>query len=256
MKTKGKVIGVLNSKGGVGKSTLALHLAMCMYHIRNFNPERKANKVVILDTDIPQYSLSKLRQRELYFLENNVNSSFNKKLDSIYSEDFPHLIIKPTSINEMIEEIELIKDNYDFAIVDVGAKLCDEDFNEDFLKCFDYILVPMNAVFEQMRSTADFVSETIIPSSKKLGFRYDIVLNDIHYTKEKYIKDAQELLENNGFTFLNTLIAKKQKYVSLKFEEPTGMYSSLVYTYDEPIYELIDEIINKFSVDVIEGKKS
>lgn len=50
---------------------------------------------------------------------------------------------------------------------------------------------------------------------------------------------------------MNTLISKKDKYVSYKFEEPKGMYSSLIYTYDEPIYELIDEIINKFSVDEI-----
>lgn len=144
-----------------------------------------------------------------------------------------------------------MKNKYDFTIVDVGSKLCEEDF----LKCFDYILVPMNEDFEQQRSTIKFVEKIIIPSSQKLGFEYDVVLNNIHHTKETYSKNLREILENNGVRFLNTLISKKDKYSSYKFDEPTGMYSSLIYTYDEPIFELIDEIINKFNVDEIKVKQ-
>lgn len=245
MKTKGKIIGVLNSKGGVGKSTLALHIAMCMYHNRNFNPEKNKNRVVVLDTDIPQYSLSNLRKIELDFLKNNLTSSFNKKLDSLYTESFPPLIINSLLINDMIENIELIKDNYDFAIVDVVGTINSEDFNEDFLNCFDYIVVPMNAEFEPSRSTIEFVETVIIPSSKKYNFNYDVVLNNIHFSKENYSKGLVNILKNNGFNFLNTLISKRDKYIKYKFEDSTGMYSSLISTYDAPIYDLVDEIIKK-----------
>lgn len=255
MKAEGKVIGILNPKGGIGKSTLALHIAMGLYHIRVFNPKKSNNRVVLLDTDTPQYSLNNLRKIESDSLKDNSILAYKEKYDSIYTDGFEPLSINPKFISEIVESIELIKNKYDFTIVDVGAKLCDEDFNEDFSKCFDYILVPMNEDFEQQRSTIEFVEKIIIPSSKKLGFEYDVVLNNIHHTKEKYSKDLKEILENNGIHFLNTLISKKDKYVSYKLDEPTGMYSSLIYTYDEPIYELIHEIINKFNVDIIEAKQ-
>ena len=255
MKTEAKVIGIINPKGGIGKSTLALHIAMGLYHIRVFNPKKSNNRVVLLDTDTPQYSLVNLRKIENNSLKDPLYSSTKEKSDSIYTDGFEPLSIKPKFISEVAESIEHIKNKYDFTIVDVSAKLCDEDFNEDFLKCFDYILVPMNEDFEQQRSTLKFVEEIIIPSSKKLDFEYDVVLNNIHHTKEKYSKDLREILENNGVQFLDTLIGKKDKYVSYKLDEPAGMYSSLIYTYDEPIYELIDEIINKFKVDLIESKQ-
>lgn len=251
MKAKGKVIGIINPKGGIGKSTLTLHIAMGLYHIRIFNPKKSNNRVVLLDTDTPQYSLVNLRKIENDSLKDSLYSSTKKKCDSIYADGFEPLSIKPKFISEIAESLELIKNEYDFTIVDVGAKLSDKDFNEDFLKYFDYILIPMNEDFEQQRITVEFVDKIIIPSSKKLGFEYDVVLNNIHHTKETYIKNLKEILENNGVRFLNTLISKKDKYVSYKFEEPTGMYSSLVYTYDETIYELIEEITNKFNIEVL-----
>ena len=83
MKTKGKIIGVLNSKGGVGKSTLALHIGMALYHNRVFNSENKNNKVVLLDTDTPQYSLSNLRKSELDFLKANIDYAMQQKMKKI-----------------------------------------------------------------------------------------------------------------------------------------------------------------------------
>lgn len=251
MKTEAKVIGIINPKGGIGKSTLALHIAMGLYHIRVFNPKKSNNRVVLLDTDTPKYSLNNLRKIENDSLKDSLYSSAKEKFNSIYTDGFEPLSIKPKFISEVAESLELNKNKYDFTIVDVGSKLCEEDF----LKCFDYILVPMNEDFEQQRSTIKFVEKIIIPSSQKLGFEYDVVLNNIHHTKETYSKNLREILENNGVRFLNTLISKKDKYSSYKFDEPTGMYSSLIYTYDEPIFELIDEIINKFNVDEIKVKQ-
>ncbi|MDI6046205.1 hypothetical protein [Flavobacterium yafengii] len=209
----------------------------------------------MLDKNTPQYYLVNLRKIESDSLKDNSIPAYKEKYDSIYTDGFEPLSINPKFTSEVIECLELNEHKYDFIIVDVGAKLYEEDFNEDFLKYFDYILVPMNEDFEQQRSTVEFVEKTIIPSSKKLGFEYDVVLNNIHHTKETYSKNLREILENNGFRFLNILISKKDKYVSYKFDEPTGMYSSLIYTYDEPVFELIDEIINKFNVDVIEVKQ-
>lgn len=245
MKNKGKVIGILNSKGGMGKSTLALHFAMSLYHNSVLNPNKNNKRAVVLDTDIPQYSLNNLRKIELQFLKDNPGSTLNKKVDSLYVNGFEPLAITPMVIADMVENIELIKNNYDFTIVDVVGSINIEDFNDDFLNCFDYIIVPINTDFEPMRSTLDFVQTVIIPSSKKFNFKYDIVLNNIHYSKENYSKGLVEILKNNGINILNTLIGQKDKYKKYKFDEASGMYSSLLYTFDAPIYDLVSEILEK-----------
>ncbi len=247
MKTKGKVIGVLNSKGGVGKSTLALHIGMALYHNRVFNSENKNNKVVLLDTDTPQYSLSNLRKSELDFLKANTLSSMSNKVNNLYVKEFEPLIINDMLISDMVDNIELIKDNYEFSIVDVVGTINTEDFNEEFLKCFDYIIVPMNAEFEPMRSTVEFLQNVIIPSSEKFNFKYDVALNNIHHSKQRYCKDVVEVLKGNDFNFLNTIIPKKDKFVKYKFEDTAGLYSSLIYTYEESIFDLVKEITNRLN---------
>lgn len=248
METKGKVIGVLNSKGGVGKSTLALHIGMCLYHNRVFNSNNDNNKVVLLDTDIPQYSLSNLRKTELDYLKVNSSSSLHNKINNIYSKGVEPLIINDMLINDMIGNIDLIKKNYEYSIVDVVGTINTEEFNEDFLNCFDYIIVPMNAEFEPMRSTVEFLQNIIIPSSKKLNFDYDIVLNNIHFSKQRYCKDMVDVLKGNDFNFLNTMIQKKDKFIKYKFEDTTGLYSSLIYTYEESIFDLVNEITNRLNI--------
>ena len=163
MKEKSKVIGIINPKGGIGKSTLALHIAMGLHHIRVFNPTKSNKRVVLLDTDMPQYSLVNLRKIERNSLKDAQYSFFKAKCDLLYTNGFEQLFIDSMPITELTESLEYNKKKYDFIIVDVGAKLSEENFNEDFLKCFDYILVPMNEDFEQQRSTTEFVEKIIIP---------------------------------------------------------------------------------------------
>ena len=245
METKGKVIGILNSKGGMGKTILSLHIAMSLYHNKFLNSSKKNERVIVLDTDIPQYSLNNLRKIEIEALETGSTPSLNKKIDSIYTDGFEPLIIAPIEISDLVENIEGIKNKFDFTIVDVVGSINVDTFNDDFLSCFDHVVVPITSDFEPMRSTLEFLQTVIIPSSKKLGFNYSVVFNNIHYSKINDSKALVELLKKNGISILNTVIGQKDKYKKYKFDDNSGMYSSLIYTYDEPVYDLVTEIINE-----------
>lgn len=112
MKTEAKVIGIINPKGGIGKSTLALHIAMGLYHIRVFNPKKSNNRVVLLDTDTPKYSLNNLRKIENDSLKDSLYSSAKEKFNSIYTDGFEPLSIKPKFISEVAESLELNKNKH------------------------------------------------------------------------------------------------------------------------------------------------
>ena len=69
-----KVITIAQQKGGTGKTTLAVHLALAFVKYPNL-------KVVIIDTD-PQGSLGK------WFIVRSKKNSLNKNLEFYFTECF------------------------------------------------------------------------------------------------------------------------------------------------------------------------
>lgn len=113
------ILAVGHTKGGVGKSTIAVQLATYLKSVRNID------KLWVIDTD-PQKSLS------FSFMERN--SSENKKIPPISCASY-------SNSKELRQQIIANKDYWDQIIIDAGGR--DTQAFRTALLLADELLIPM-----------------------------------------------------------------------------------------------------------------
>lgn len=243
----GKVIGIINQKGGVGKSTLATHLAMTLYHNLNYNKE--SNFCCIYDADNPQYSIVSYRNEEhnLLKLANEQNTThYTNKLNKIYTNNFTPITIYSGNITDVVEKIDLLRDNFEYSIVDVVGTVNTSGYDESFIKIFDYILIPMSNEFDVVRSTISFVSTIIAPIAATSNMNYGIVLNNVDVRESATYLELKSALSQNGFNILDSIINDRKKYVRMYMRDGSkGNLSTLFSNFDLPFIKLAEEVKNK-----------
>ncbi len=172
----GRIIAIANQKGGVGKTTTAINLSACL--------AEAGKKVLVIDLD-PQGNTTSgfgLDKEEL------TNTVYELMLDectireSMYSiEDIEGLKLIPSDVNLAGAEIELlginekeyilknevdyIKDDYDFVIIDCPPSLNMLTINA--MTTADSVLVPIQCEYyalegiSQLMHTIDLVQERL-----------------------------------------------------------------------------------------------
>ncbi len=111
------------------------------------NSKKDNNFVSVYDSDVPQYTIFETRQEEIPLIEqiiDNGNTFYSNKLNTIYKNDFEPLKIYSGSIEEAKEKINVLRDNFEYSIVDVVGTVNTEGYDVEFIKSFDYILIPMS----------------------------------------------------------------------------------------------------------------
>ena len=137
-----KVITIAQQKGGTGKTTLAVHLALAFTNYHNF-------KVAIIDTD-PQGSLGK------WFVIRS-----EKKL----SKD--NLTFKTASLWGAQYESKTLKKDHDIVIIDTPPKI--ESDARPSIEAADLVLIPMTPSYVDFWAT-----EAIINIAKKANIKIEI----------------------------------------------------------------------------------
>ena len=182
------IITIAHSKGGVGKSLLAWHLAIGL-------------KVPIVDLDF---------QRTLVYTNNLREANGYKKLK----------LIQPESPKDFIELMDSWPDDKNI-IIDVGG--FDSNLNRAAIYISDIIITPAVDRVTEMAGLYKF-HQIIDELSKKMktDIKADILLNDVSPSAKDF-SVMEELVENlDHFRLMNSIVAHRADFYKT-MEEGKGV---------------------------------
>ena len=207
-----KVITISQQKGGTGKTTLAVHLAMAFVKYHNF-------KVAVIDTD-PQGSLGR------WFM-----------IRSEKNIDDQNLTFKTSSLwGAQYESKNLKKDN-DIIIIDTPPKI--ESDARPSIEASDLVLIPMTP------SHVDFwATEAIIEIAKKANKKIMIQINRANQ-RSKLIVKTNDYIKSLNVPAIDGIIGNRQIYASSMGEGKTAVEKQKKGLAVDEIKKISDQILNE-----------
>ena len=205
-----KVITISQQKGGTGKTTLAVHLALAFIKYHNL-------KVAIIDTD-PQGSLGKW---------------FVIRSEKKVSND--NLTFKTASLWGAQYESKTLKKDNDIVIIDTPPKI--ESDARPSIEASDLVIIPMTP------SHVDFwATEAIIDIAKKAKKKILIQINRAN-RRSKLIRQTNEYINSINVSATKTIIGHRQIYASSMGEGKTAVEKQKKGNAVEEIKELSGQIL-------------
>ena len=207
-----KVITISQQKGGTGKTTLAVHLAMGFVKYHNY-------KVAVIDTD-PQGSLGK------WFMIRT-----EKKVSS------ENLTFKTASLWGAQYESKTLKNDNDIVIIDTPPKI--ESDARPSIEAADLVLIPMAA------SHVDFwATGAIVDIAKKANKKILVQINRSSQ-RSKLIEKTKDFIKSLDLSSTKTIIGNRQIYTSSMGEGKTAVEKQKKGNAVEEIKNLSDQILSE-----------
>ena len=207
-----KVIAIAQQKGGTGKTTLAVHLALAFIKYHNL-------KVAVIDTD-PQGSLGK------WFMIRT-----EKKLSN------DNLTFKTASLWGAQYESKTLKNDHDIVIIDTPPKI--ESDARPSIEAADLVLIPMSA------SHVDFwATGAIVDIAKKANKKILIQINRSNQ-RSKLITKTNDFIKSLALSSTKTIIGNRQIYASSMGEGKTAVEKQKKGKAVEEIKNLSEQILSE-----------
>jgi len=209
-----KVITISQQKGGTGKTTLAVHLAMAFIKYHNL-------KVAIIDTD-PQGSLGK------WFMIRSEKKVSNE-----------NLTFKTASLWGAQYESKTLKNDHDIVIIDTPPKI--ESDARPSIEAADLVLIPMAA------SHVDFwATGAIVEIAKKANKK---ILAQINRSSQrsKLIDKTKDFIKSLDLESTQTIIGNRQIYTSSMGEGKTAVEKQRKGNAVDEIKKLSEQILNQLN---------
>ena len=205
-----KVITISQQKGGTGKTTLAVHLALAFIKYHNL-------KVAIIDTD-PQGSLGQW---------------FVIRSEKKVSND--NLTFKTASLWGAQYESKTLKKDNDIVIIDTPPKI--ESDARPSIEASDLVIIPMTP------SHVDFwATEAIIEIAKKAKKKILVQINRAN-RRSKLISKTNEYINSSNVNATKTIIGHRQIFAASMGEGKTAVEKQKKSNAVEEIKELSEEIL-------------
>lgn len=251
----GRTIAIANQKGGVGKTTTAINLSACL--------AEKGKKVLAVDMD-PQGNMTSGLGVDKDSVENTIYNLIigESKMEEVLIKDvLENLDIIPTNIDLSGAEIELldveekeyivrneidkIKDNYDFIIIDCPPSLSMLTINA--MTTADSVLVPIQCEYyaleglSQLIHTVELVRDRLNPKLTIEG----VVFTMFDARTNLSLQVVENVKDNLEQTIYKTIIPRNIRLA----EAPS--YGIPINKYDpksagaESYLRLADEVIDK-----------
>lgn len=228
----GKIISIINQKGGVGKTTTAVNLSAYLAD--------KGYKVLLIDTDSQGNATSGL-SKKVKFRSDLYEVLLNDEIieNAIVKTDVRKLFLLPASIDlagaeiEMVslprrefllkEKLQSIKDDYDFILMDCPPSLGLMTLNT--LVASEFVLIPIQAEFYALEGLSQLV-KTIKSVTRRLNPTLDILgilLTMFDGRTNLSIQVAEEVKRYFGTKLFKTVIPR-----SIKLSEAPGFGESVL----------------------------
>ncbi len=207
-----KVITISQQKGGSGKTTLAVHLALAFikYHCL---------KVAVIDTD-PQGSLGK------WFMIRT-----EKKVPN------DNLTFKTASLWGAQYESKTLKKDHDIVIIDTPPKI--ESDARPSIESADLVLIPVAA------SHVDFwATGAIVDIAKKANKKILIQINRSSQ-RSKLITKTNEFIKSLNLSATKTIIGNRQIFAASMGEGKTAVEKQKKSSAVEEIKQLSEQILSE-----------
>tara|TARA_B100001245_G_scaffold82932_1_gene59546 strand:- start:1131 stop:1769 length:639 start_codon:yes stop_codon:yes gene_type:complete len=207
-----KVITISQQKGGSGKTTLAVHLALAFIKYHNL-------KVAIIDTD-PQGSLGKW---------------FMIRTEKKISND--NLTFKTASLWGAQYEAKALKNDHDIVIIDTPPKI--ESDARPSIESADLVLIPITA------SHVDFwATGAIVEIAKKANKKILIQINRSSQ-RSKLISKTNDFIKSLNLSATKTIIGNRQIFAASMGEGKTAVEKQKKSNAVEEIKQLSEQILSE-----------
>jgi len=207
-----KVVTIAQQKGGTGKTTLAVHLALAFTNYHKL-------KVAIIDTD-PQGSLGK------WFMIRE-----EKKLSN------DNLTFKTASLWGAQYESKTLKKDHDIVIIDTPPKI--ESDARPSIESADLVLIPMAA------SHVDFwATGAIVDIAKKANKKILVQINRSNQ-RSKLISKTNDFIKSLDILSTKTIIGHRQIYAASMGEGKTAVEKQKKSNAVEEIKQLSEQILSE-----------
>ena len=207
-----KVITISQQKGGSGKTTIAVHLALAFIKYYNL-------KIAIIDTD-PQGSLGK------WFMIRTEKKISNN-----------NLTFKTASLWGAQYESKTLKKDHDIVIIDTPPKI--ESDARPSIESADLVLIPVSA------SHVDFwATGAIVEIAKKANKKILIQINRSSQ-RSKLISKTNEFIKSLNLSSTKTIIGNRQIYASSMGEGKTAIEKQKKSIAVEEMKQLSEQILNE-----------
>ena len=207
-----KVITISQQKGGSGKTSLAVHLALAFIKYHNL-------KVAVIDTD-PQGSLGKW---------------FMIRTEKKVSND--NLTFKTASLWGAQYESKTLKKDHDIVIIDTPPKI--ESDARPSIESADLVLIPVAA------SHVDFwATGAIVDIAKKANKKILIQINRSSQ-RSKLISKTNEFIKSLDLSATKTIIGNRQIFAASMGEGKTAIEKQKKSNAVEEIKNLSEQILSE-----------
>lgn len=232
---KGKVIAVVNQKGGVGKTTTAVNLAT-IFAVMD-------KRVLIVDIDSQGNTSSGLgiKQFDRKVTSYNIFTGLNHIDDAIIKTEIPNLSIVTANTNLaaveldlinldnyeniLLNEISKIKNNFDYIVIDCPPSLNLLTLNA--LVACDEVLIPMLCDFYSLEGLSHLL-KTVEIVEKKLNPR--IKIGGILFTMYDKRNRLTEQVEQDVRSCLGGLVYKTTIPRNVRVSEaPSHGKAAIIY---------------------------
>ncbi len=207
-----KVITIAHQKGGVGKSTLALNLAVEL---------AKRYPLQIIDLDF---------QKSLTIFNENRKEIGLQPLDIVSVEDHKELIEKIETSDKLL-------------LIDSGG--FDSDLNRIALVGADLIITPLSSNLIEIYGLEAF--KKILQELKEIksDIRSNVLLNNIHPQMQKGIAEIREFIASSSYFDMFATVIRKRSAFAKSFEEGRNVVEMNPNSpAAKEILSLLDEIIS------------